>query len=397
MNPKKRILFVDDEAPTLQALERMLRPMRDQWEMEFVDSGQKALAQMAESPFDVIVSDMRMPGMNGAELLNEVMKLYPQTMRLILSAYPDQEMVMKCVGSTHQYLMKPCAPDDLKATLLRASALKSSLRNEALTRLVSQMTNLPSLPALYLEIVDLLESVDVDLEQVGAVIARDIGMTAKILQLVNSAFFGLPLKLSTPLEAVTYLGPDTIKSLVLSIDVFAQFQPSKSIGFSLTSLTNHSLAVGAQAQRIGRAENAGYKLVSECFVGGMLHDTGKLVLASRFPAQYAQAVEQSQQKKIRLWQAEQEIFGATHADVGGYVLGLWGLPVPVVEAVALHHSPTKSFAVGFTPLTAVHVANALVQEKRRTAEGISSLQVDSMYLTELGLLGHLPRWRNTVP
>jgi HD-like signal output (HDOD) protein len=156
------------------------------------------------------------------------------------------------------------------------------------------------------------------------------------------------------------------------------------------------LAVGAQAQRIGRAENAGYKLVSECFVGGMLHDTGKLVLASRFPAQYAQAVEQSQQKKIRLWQAEQEVFGATHADVGGYVLGLWGLPVPVVEAVALHHSPTKSFAVGFTPLTAVHVANALVQEKRRTAEGISSLQVDSMYLTELGLLGRLPRWRNTV-
>src|SRR6185436_721470 len=127
MNPKKRILFVDDEAMTLQALERMLRPMRDEWEMEFVDSGQKALELMAQSPFDVIVSDMRMPGMNGAELLNEVMRRYPQTVRLILSGHADKEMILRCVGAAHQFLAKPCDPDVLRDTVVRASNPESSL------------------------------------------------------------------------------------------------------------------------------------------------------------------------------------------------------------------------------------------------------------------------------
>ena len=154
---KKRILFVDDDPLVLQGLQRMLRSMREEWEMEFVESGPIALEAMAKSPFDVVVSDMRMPGMNGAELLNRVMKLHPNTIRFILSGHADQDLVMQCVGTTHQYLAKPCEPDALKATIRRASALGQSLQNGQLKSLVSRIERLPSLPSLYLKVVQKLQ------------------------------------------------------------------------------------------------------------------------------------------------------------------------------------------------------------------------------------------------
>jgi DNA-binding NtrC family response regulator len=154
---KKRILFVDDEAMVLDGLRRMLRPMRDEWEMEFCESGPIALAQMAVSPADVIVSDMRMPGMNGAELLTRVMELYPRTVRLILSGHADHELILKCVGSTHQFLAKPCDPEAIKATVRRAAATDGALQSDALKTLVGQMSRLPSIPTLYREIVEALK------------------------------------------------------------------------------------------------------------------------------------------------------------------------------------------------------------------------------------------------
>jgi HD-like signal output (HDOD) protein len=127
-----------------------------------------------------------------------------------------------------------------------------------------------------------------------------------------------------------------------------------------------------------------------------LHDTGKLILASNFSSQYAEAVGLARQNRGPLFTAEREVFGITHADVGGYLLGLWGLPVPVVEAIALHHSPRVSAGKMFTALTAVHAADVLVQERRSSIEDIAPPRFDAPYLNELGLEEHLERWRSTV-
>src|SRR5689334_7179510 len=116
---KKRVLFVDDEPLVLQALQRMLRPFRNEWEMSFVDNGGDALKLMAEMPFHVVVTDMRMPGMNGADLLLKVQEVYPKTVRLILSGHADKELILKCVGTAHQFLSKPCEPETLRAAVKR--------------------------------------------------------------------------------------------------------------------------------------------------------------------------------------------------------------------------------------------------------------------------------------
>lgn len=385
---KHKILFVDDESLVLNGLQRSLRPMRNEWDMTFLDSGAAALQFMEAGNVDVVVSDMRMPGMNGAEFLNEVMRRYPRTVRLVLSGHADQHLILKCIGSTHQYLSKPCDPDNLRKTVTRALALDAALKSERIQKLIARMECLPSVPALYTEIVDQMNDPEVVLEDVGRTIAQDIGMTAQVLKLVNSAFFGLRRELSSPIEAVSYLGLETIKALVLSIHAFSQFTPPAKSGFSMTTLWNHSLATAAMAKRLTQMEVNDRKLEDEAFVAGLLHDAGKTALAYNFPDQYGALFSEIKTDDPTLLAAEQAAFGVNHADVGGYLLGLWGLPMPVVEAIALHHQPQLTLCEDFTPLTAVHVANALVR-----ARGHEPLAVDIAYLDRLKLAGRLEPWR----
>jgi HD-like signal output (HDOD) protein/CheY-like chemotaxis protein len=392
---KKRILFVDDEVMVLQGLQRMLRSMRAEWEMEFVESAAAALALLEQKPFDVIVSDMRMPHMNGAELLAEVMKRHPTTVRLILSGYADKDLILKCVGSTHQYLAKPCDAESLKATVARASNLEDSLRNGRLKTLVCQMTRLPSIPSLYMQVVEKSSRSDASVEEIGAIIGRDIGMTAQVLKLTNSAFFGLSRQFSSASEAVAYLGLDTIKSLVLSIHAFSQFEKAETGALKIESLWNHSMQVASSAKRISKLEGQEPKAAEEAFTAGMLHDIGKLVLAVNLPNEYTEATRLAR-SGLELPLAEYQVFGANHADVGGYLIGLWGLPVPVVEAVALHHAPCLATQPTFSPLTSVHTANVLEWERPNSANGAPAPRLDENYLSLVGVSSRLAAWRKAL-
>jgi HD-like signal output (HDOD) protein len=392
---KKRILFVDDEAMVLQGLQRMLRSMRAEWEMEFVESAEAALRLLAQKPFDVIVSDMRMPRMNGAELLAEVMKRHPTTVRLILSGYADKDLILKCVGSTHQYLAKPCDAESLKATVARASNLEDSLRNDRLKTLVCQMTRLPSIPSLYMQVVEKSSRSDTSVEEIGKIIGRDIGMTAQVLKLTNSAFFGLSRQFSSAAEAVAYLGLDTIKSLVLSIHAFSQFEKAETGALKIEAVWNHSLQVASLAKRISKLEGQDAKATEEAFTAGLLHDIGKLVLAVNLAKEYAEATRLAH-TGLELPLAEHQVFGANHADVGGYLIGLWGLPVPVVEAVALHHAPSRAPQPAFSPLTSVHAANVLEWERPGSANGVPAPQLDDAYLGVVGVSSRLAAWREAL-
>lgn len=390
---KRRILFVDDEPLTLQALQRQLRTKREEWDMEFVDSGAKALDRLAASSFDVVVADMLMPGMSGAELLGETQRRHPQTARLILSGHADQQSILKCVPHAHQYLAKPCEPEDLRSVIARVTTPGFHQQNETIRALVSQIGHLPSLPTLYLELLKLLREPNVSMEEVGTVVAKDIAMTAQILKLVNSSFFGLSRQIADPIEAASYLGIETLKSLVLTTDVFAQFEKAACKTVRVDALWKHSLRVAAFAKHFAQIENAGTKVINESFVAGMLHDIGRLILAVNLPEKLEQTVELIQSMGIDPLGAEREIFGCTHDDLGGFLLGLWGLPVTVVEAIALHHRPSQSQNQTFSALTAVHVADASVREPNPILSFLRTPQFDHQYLAEMGLDSRLPSER----
>lgn len=357
---RQRILFVDDDALVLQGLQRMLRPMREEFEMEFKSSGAEALAAMARTPFDVVVADMRMPGMTGAQLLDEVMKIHPTTIRLILSGHADIDMVAQCVGATHQYLSKPCDATTLRNTIHRVSTLDGPSKNDALRRLVGRLEKLPSLPSVYVEIVEALRGPERELSSIGQIVARDIALTAQILKLVNSAFFGLRREVSDPAEAVSYLGVDTLKTLALSVHLFTEYKWIQVPGFSLETLSSHSLQTAAAAKAILRTEGATRPLLDDAFCAGMLHDAGKLILVYNLAGTYGQVLDTATASGRPLVAVEKEILGVNHAEVGGYLLGLWGLPARVVEAIALHHGDLTDPQAAATPCTAVQAANRIV-------------------------------------
>ena len=390
---KKRILFVDDEVNVLQGLRRMLNPMRHEWDMVFAESGQEALAMLAQAPCDVIVSDMRMPGMDGTQLLTQVMERFPLTVRIILSGYADSSMVLKAVGPVHQYLAKPCDAATLQVTVARACALRSLLADPMLQGLVAGMQTLPSLPTLYLEVLEAVQDPHGTLERVGDIMSRDIGMTAKMLQLVNSAFFGLRRHVSSPVEAVKLLGLDTIKALILSMQIFSHFDRKQEGAFSLDVLWQHSLATSTCAKRIAQEEHQDRHVADHAFMAGLLHDVGKLVLVANLPELYSAALVQAQEHGTTEWEAEHALLGTTHAEVGAYLLGLWGLPDPIVEALAFHHCPSACPDQRFSPLTAVHIANVLVHTEDSTEARGALAALDSAYVAQLGLSERLASWR----
>ncbi len=387
--PMLKVIFVDDESRVLQGLQRMLRPLRDDWDMQFVESGEAALAAMDKAPVDVVVSDMRMPSMSGAELLTRVMKQYPTTIRLILSGQAEKELVHKTIGPTHQYLSKPCDADTLKATVDRAFKLRRLLADDRLRQLTGRLDSLPSLPALYLQLVELLNNPNTTLKAVGDLMAQDLGMSIKLLQLVNSAFFGVRREVSNPLDAVNLLGVDTIKSLVLSAHAFNQLDAGQLKEFSLEAVWQHSLAVSVLAKRIALAEGLTKIQGEEALMAGMLHDVGRVVLATNIPDEYAKVLALAKSDGLPLALCERDMLGATHAEVGAYLLGLWGMADSIVEAIAFHHTPRECLNRTFCTMSAVHIADAL---HHGVTGSLGCGSLEAQYLNELGLADHLPGW-----
>jgi putative nucleotidyltransferase with HDIG domain len=311
-----------------------------------------------------------------------------------MSGYADSEQIAQCLGATHQFIAKPFELSLLRSTITRVCSLDSCLLDERLKILVAQLRTLPSLPSLYFRIMEALASPDSSLDQVGEIIASDPSMTAKILQLVNSAFFGIARRISNPSEAVQFLGVGRVRSLVLSLHVFSCFDQANVKNFSIEKVWKHSMSTGLVAQKIARLQKLDRNGADEAYVAGMLHDIGKVMLAASLPDQYSKAVELSVEQQIPLCDAEREVFGVTHAQVGAYLLGLWGLPISIVEAVAFHHEPLDAGVKAFTPLSAVHIASALERELCDPQAHAAEKEINLEYVEDLALADRVEDWRD---
>lgn len=395
---KHGILFVDDEPNVLQGLRRMLHGMAGEWDMRFAGGGREALAALEAVPADVVVSDMRMPGMDGAELLAEVRRRRPETIRIILSGYSDEESVLRTVGPAHQYLAKPCSQENLVGMIRRALALRKFLGSPELRRLLAGLNSLPTPPDIYFRLVELMDSPKASPAQVAEIIAKDVAMTAEVLKLTNSAYFALPSHVTQPLQAVRILGFETLKSLILKTGIFRQFQGNARLGPQLEQINRHSLTAAQSARRIADLERLEAPRPEQAFCAGMLCCIGTLVLLDQLPKEF-ERMKLKVRTGLTVAQAEREVFGATHAEVGAYLLGLWGFNDPIAEAVAYHHHPSDCTCREMNVLACLHGAVGLgpgcpaygpPESARRT------VALDEAYLKGVGALERLPAWRKDL-
>ncbi|MCA9124805.1 MAG: HDOD domain-containing protein [Planctomycetaceae bacterium] len=380
-----RVLFVDDDSLVLAGLRRLMRRFSSEVESEFATSGAHALERLQQASFDAIVSDMRMPEMDGAQLLTRVRSEFPEIVRFILSGQSPLESRFRALGPAHQFLSKPCKPEDLRCSLIRAIKVRDRLASRGLRSLVNQIDTLPSVPSIYAQVLEELHSPHGSVERVGQIISQDVAMTAKILQLVNSSFFGIRQLVSSPSQAVCLLGIELVKSLVITVGVFSQFDDRSRPAIDIDRLVRHSLLVGDLAQRIATQLGASAAEANEALLAGALHDIGKLILATERTDEYVNMKQLASYGDLPPWQVETTWFGTSHADIGAYMLSLWGLPNPIVEAVAFHHEPSKIEGVPPVVLTALHIANALVNEQVSVESTSPKVFVDAAYLEATGI------------
>jgi len=358
MTGKIRVVFVDDESHILRGIRRSMAEMEDEWEMAFCGSGEEALALFRQNPFDIIVSDMRMSGMDGAQLLQAVRGLYPATIRVILSGYADADSVLRTVGPAHIYLAKPCDAGVLREAIRRQTSLRGLLESPGMRATLVGLTNLPSLPQVYIQLQAELLSPRNSAKSIAAIIEQDMAMTAAILKLTNSAYFSTAGRVSTPLHAVLMLGIETVQALVLKVGVFRQFSGKPAMAPLLKSLTNHSLAISDLAEGIAGTEGGDTVQGKGARIAAMLADIGCLVLFDAHPDEYRSVLLRVGPGKP-LHVAEEEAFSASHALIGAYLLGLWGFSEDIVEAVAYCSNPGASSGRDNLVLTAVHAARVL--------------------------------------
>ncbi len=387
MTGQMRALFVDDDSSALHGLKRMLKGTRNEIDAVFVDNGDDAVEMLRMGAYDVVITDIGMPGMSGLEMLEIIADRHPDMARLILSDRTGRSDTLRAAGLAHQYLSKPCDPDGLRTAIQRSVRMREELADPELRRLAGGARTLPSVPDLYHQINAELASDDPSVAKVGEIISHDPAMSVKILQIVNSSFFGLRRVVTDIGQATTLLGLDTISSLVLGVGVF-RTAPSDPVS---ASMVNHvyesSLEIASAAKRIAQLAGADRPLVEEAYLAGLIQDIGILALASNWPARWRQV------DRSALDLSEHSIFGTTHAAFGAYLASLWGLPDSLIEAIRFHNDPagppTES---GFTSLVALHAARAIING------GFDPATVSSQtkYLEVIGMTGELPQWIDAI-
>jgi putative nucleotidyltransferase with HDIG domain len=386
----KRILFVDDEVSILDGLKRMLRPMRSEWAMSFAAGGEEALSILEAAPFEVIVTDMRMPGMDGAALLDIVREKHPGTLRIVLSGYTELQASLRAVPVAHQFLLKPCDPEDLRAGIARATSLGEMLKSQMLTSLVGALRDLPSLPRVFAELKLALARPETTIEQVAQIVEKDVAVSAKVLQLVNSAFFGLTRDVTDVRIAVTCLGMSVLHDLVLTLKIFRAFIPNEYVSEAyLEEFHRHAQLTAHIAA--GIAQDA--QLTPAVVLAALMHDVGKLVIAERTPAHLARSLVQAEQDGLPLYKVEEKLIHISHAEVGAYLLSLWGLPYAIVEAVAHHHHPRRVPSKDLNMIVVVYAANLLAHEVSGSRKGLPVPEFDMEFLSQAGVADLLPKWR----
>jgi HD-like signal output (HDOD) protein len=381
----KNIVFVDDERELLDGLRARLYKHRSNWNMKFVDSGEDALAVFEKEPVDLIVSDVRMPGMDGGQLLAAVKQRWPKTMRIIVSGYSDPVQAARLTSLAHQYLAKPCEDRQVENVLERCFNLQDLLEQESLRNVVGNVAKLPAMPKTYARLQHALAQPSVTAAEIGDIVISDAAMATKVLQITNSAFFRLRKPMVRIKDAVTYLGFATIRNLVLCAEIFSQWESSPVLpGIDLQTLQMHAQQSAAACKSL----HGGRVSPDDAWLAGLLHDIGYWVLIQECPHEMAEAIALSRAEGVPLWKCEQQRIGATHAQVGAYLLGLWGLPYPIVEAVAWHHTPMAIVSHGYDLLSALALSHALLDPAAAhalapTPAGNAAPEVDANYMASV--------------
>lgn len=392
----KKVLFVDDEPAVLDGLEDMLHKHRRRWDMTFACGGDAAISEMTDTSYDVVVSDVRMPSVGGVDVLKYAKENCPNAIRIALTGFSDEGSTIKLTELAQRYLTKPCSVEDLDDAITRDSGLIEAFDNPRVQELAGSAGRLPADESIQSKLLACLNSSEGSVEEIAALVEDDLALTAKVLQLANSSFFRRQVSVVSARQAVTHLGIEVIRSLVLADQLFEKSnEVPKMDYFDIHAMHRHSQLCSLIAREIATSP----EMATVAMTAGLLHDVGKLLVAIDKPELVASLVG-AQEGPPYTWisvEREREILGCTHSEVGGYFLNLWGVPTPVVEAVTFHDTPSEIYVRELDAVGVVHISNylaywAVSKEPNTSVQG----KLDEEFVNSIGMNDRLEEWKATA-
>lgn len=327
-----RILFVDDEWDELEQLRKLTRPMHQVWDMSFACGSTDALRHLASEshPPDVVITELHLSGMDGIDLLKAIQATVPKSIRLLHSASSSTGAICRAIPWAHQFLKKPLRLDELEGTINQLRGDPSAHDRHIITQLAGSVATLPALPATYQRVVDIAERDDFSLREISDAIQDDVALTAATMKLVNSSFFGLRSDVTSIEQAVSLLGLDVIRGLLLANSLFSE-SPSSAPWLDLARLAERSRTVAALARALAKVDGNNSRDQALSFLSGMVHGAGLLLLSRSRSVDLptATGIEASIDPDVDI-----RLFGVDRYALGAYLLRLWGFETTIVEAVA---------------------------------------------------------------
>jgi HD-like signal output (HDOD) protein/CheY-like chemotaxis protein len=382
-----RLLFVDDDPVVLEQIRGELGHARLQYDAVFVEDGASALAAVEGGEFDAIVTDLRMPKMDGAELLSQVRNRHPKVVRICMSGAVDDADFMRAMPVAQQFLSKPIVGEALREVVNRACSLNSILHHQGIRALVGRLTSLPATAQTFHELSEAMTQPNAHTADISRIVSKDTALCLKTLQIVNSSFFRRSAPITSIHAAVTFVGMEMIRSLALSACMFNALDASPAASKLLRDLQSRSMRKAHFARTLLKES----RHADEAFTAALLLDVGQAVLAMCSPQMFSEVIQIARESNRPWHEVEKEAFGVAHPEVGAYLLGLWGLPLELIEAVAYHHTPSRVKHAQTAMLAAVHVADAVIDATADQPEKLLN-KLDAAFIARTGVHRCLTEW-----
>lgn len=350
---KRQVLVVDDEESITRYLYRTLRGR--EYDVHVANSGPDALTILEHNSIELIICDMRMPRMNGYELLSIIKRHYPAIIRIILSGDSDRETIIKAVadGTARSYLTKPVNNDVLKKHIAKLFTTCELLRQHLLVQTIDSIDSMPVVPPLYAELLSLIEQ-NKSIDIIAAFISNDPEYATKIVSIANASLCGVQIGSIT--HALVCLGLETVKQIVLGTEIFQSFAQTNTDRKEIELLWEHSKMTNQILHKIYRRVH-NTKIPDEYSCSGLLHDTGLLLMVNHFPTKYPEIQSLMRTDGLTIEQAEKTVLGFTHANSGACLLDLWNLPQSIIENCLYHHNPLNEAVTNVEICSILHVAD----------------------------------------
>jgi HD-like signal output (HDOD) protein len=387
-----RILFVDDEISVISMLKKMVKSLSNDWYVQYAIGGVEALEFLDTESFDIVVTDLNMPEINGVKLLKYIQKYHSHIVRIVFSSSLTRESIKSIAPFTHRFIAKPCGVKKLAQAIENSLFIYRELDNKKIQKVLAKTGTIPSLPRIYRELMDKIDDEEFSLKEAASLISSDVGMSANIMKQINllgegEAIHGIE-------QAVMLLGLDSIKAIALSTHIFNSMDSVKIPYFTVEKLIRHSMLTAVFAKEITKIELDDQDQADSAFIAGILHDLGAILFVNNFPKKYSDVRNRVHEAERPIADVERNLIGISHGEIGAHLLALWGFPTTILGAVAFHEDPIKRLNDSFSLLTAVFVGSYLADylDNSDRKYGADYLE-KSPYIHELSCVGRLEFWK----